>query len=222
MDRKQIQLEAIRNYSFEELTNTTYTNPDYSKKLSLFSNWELLNLFRKRTFADILLKLLSLELEEGISSPPKTNAEIERNQFLTETIRELLIFPSDKSRISVLVSDPKSFQRIKRFIENNNMVHWQVPRVLIDYFLNLETEEIYWGAFDKKYMNECRFQGSASSYNAGSRKLALIQRGIENGLTLHVRKEVIHTSHQYQEWMKKNYPSFIKQVEKRNQIQIIG
>lgn len=221
MGRIQIKVEKIKSYSFEELTSSKYTSPQFAEKLDTFSNWDLLDMFRKRHFDDILLKILSIELEKGYILLLKTKEDLQGNQFLIETIRELLIFPANSYQINILKGDPKSYHRIANFISKNDFVTRQIPKVLMDYFLSLEVGEIQWQNEDRAYMEECRIENSASAYNGGSGKLALIQRAIENGAKFIVEGQIILYSDVYQEWMKKNYPSFVSLVEKRNQVQIV-
>ena len=218
---QEIKVEEIKNYSFEELLNANYSNPDYKRKLKEYSDYELLGVFRKRSFPGILLKIFSLDLEQGLSIPPRRNEEVVRNGFLIEAFREVMIFPANPNQVRILKSDPASYRRIVKFMEKNSFTRQQVPEVLMRYFLNLNIGEIHWQESDEQFMQHCRGEASASSYNAGAGRLALLQRAIENGVSVKMEKETINSSEAFERWMSKNYPTFLKLVRKRNQIKII-
>ena len=178
--KKEISISEIGEYSLEELSSSIYSNPIYKTKISNLSRWDILNIFRERSFNDICLKILTIELEKS-KIEPLTKETFDNWKFKNELIRELLIFPSSKRRIRVVKSDPSSHKRIISFIQKfKYIIKNEIPECLVKEFEKIVPEEINWDLEDDAFVRECIGQDTASHYNGASGILFTLKKRNES------------------------------------------
>lgn len=83
--KKEINISEIGEYSLEELSSSIYSNPIYKTKISNLSRWDILNIFRERSFNNICLKILTIELGKS-KIEPLTKETFDNWKFKNELI----------------------------------------------------------------------------------------------------------------------------------------